>query len=234
MKKWMAYIVLMMTTVLPAMAQDDAEYRMEIGGGVGLAGYLGDFNENLTKDQQPMAAAVARYIFNPYEGLKLSAAYGKLKGTSADMKTYYPDYAEKPYEFDNGLIDLSLTYERNLIPYGTGQDYMGAKRLAPFVFGGLGLTYAKTNNSSDGKSSAFTANVPIGIGIKYKVADRLNIGVEWAMHFSLSDRLDGVKDPYYIVSGGAFKNTDCYSTVMVSLTFSFWERCRVCHNQDED
>lgn len=36
--------------IVPAKAQEDPEYRMEIGVGGGLMGYLGDFNGNLTKD----------------------------------------------------------------------------------------------------------------------------------------------------------------------------------------
>lgn len=224
--------ILLMTSLLPTWAQDDAEYRMEIGGGLGMMGYLGDFNENLTKDLQPMGTLQARYLLNAYSGWKLTAAYGKMKGSSRDVKTYYPDYADAPYEFSNGLVDVSLTFEQNLIPYGTGREYLGAKPLAPFVFGGLSATFV--NNGGKDKSSHFTASLPIGVGVKYKVGDRLNLAVECAMHFSLSDKLDGVKDPYYVQSSGTFKNTDCYSTLSLTLTYSFWERCRVCHNQDED
>ena len=79
----------------------------------------------------------------------------------------------------------------------------------------------------------FTANLPLGLGVKYKLAPRLNLGVEWAMHFSLSDKLDGTVDPSGIKSSGLFKNTDCYSALQVSLTYSFMAKCRTCHNQDE-
>jgi len=53
------------------------------------------------------------------------------------------------------------------------------------------------------------------------------------MHFTLSDDLDGAKDPYGISSKGAFKNTECYSTLMVTFSYSFLQKCKVCHNQDE-
>lgn len=218
--------------MMPAMAQDDPEYRMEIGVGGGLTGYLGDFNGNLTKDLQPMASVVGRYNFNPYMGLKLNVMYGKMKGSSSDVKTYYPAFAESPYEFSNSLVGFDLTYEYNFWPYGTGRDYRGAQRLTPFVFAGIGGDYV---NIKDGdKKSDFTANVPIGIGLKYKVGERMNIGLEWAIHFTLSDELDGQKDPYGIKSTGAFKNTDCYSTLQLTLTYSFSARCRTCHNEDED
>lgn len=220
--------LLMVASALSLRAQDEPEYRMEIGAGAGMMGYLGDFNGSLTKDLQPMGSVVARYNFNPYMGLKLSGSYGKLKGSSADVKTYYPDYQEQTYEFNNSLVDVSLTYELNFLPYGTGRDYLGAKRLTPFVFAGIGATYA-----SGGGDNAFTANVPLGLGVKYKAGKRLNVGLEWALHLSLSDKLDGVKDPYYVESSGAFKNTDCYTTLQLTVTYSFMAKCRTCHNEDE-
>lgn len=220
--------LLLVLSAYSLKAQDEPEYRMEIGAGAGMVGYLGDFNGSLTKDLQPMASVVARYNFNPYMGLKLNGAFGKLKGSSADVKTYYPDYQDQPYEFSNSLVDVSLTYELNFLPYGTGRDYFGAKRLTPFVFGGIGATYASGNGNN-----AFTANVPVGLGLKYKAGKRLNVGLEWAIHFSLSDKLDGAKDPYYVKSSGAFKNTDCYSALQLTVTYSFLAKCRTCHNEDE-
>lgn len=210
-----------------AAAQQDDEYRMEIGGGIGMSGYLGDFNGNLTKNLQPAATIVLRRLFNPYCGLKLNVSYGKLKGNSADVETYYPELDDSPVEFSNTMVDLNLTYEYNFLPYGTGRDYRGAKRLTPFIFLGIGGTYADTE-----EKSVVTANVPIGLGVKYKIGKRVNLGVEWAMHFSLSDKLDGVEDPYTVVSSGAFKNTDCYSTLLVTLTYSFLPKCVTCNKDD--
>lgn len=215
-----------------AAAQEDAEYRMEVGVGGGLMGYLGDFNGNLAKDMQPMGSVLGRYNFNPYMGLKVNVMYGKMKGSSEDVDTYYPDFAENIYEFNNTLVGFDLTCEYNFWPYGTGREYRWAKRITPFVFGGIGGTYVSIKDGD--KKSAFTASVPVGIGLKYKVNNRMNVGLEWAMHFSLSDELDGQKDPYGITSSGAFKNTDCYSTLQVTLTYSFSARCRTCHNEDED
>ena len=228
MNRILAAVITLLTLSLQTKAQSDPEYLMEIGAGTGMVTYEGDFNDGIFSEMQPMVSVMARRVLNPYMAFRLSASYGKIKGSSANVKTYYPDYQTEPYEFSNSLIDVSLTYEYNFWPYGTGRDYRGAKRLTPFVFGGLGFTSA----SGKGKSAA-TANVPLGLGIKYKVGPRVNLGLEWAVHFSLSDKLDGVADPYYVKSSGPFKNTDCYSALQLSLTYSFWKKCRVCHNQDE-
>ena len=221
-------LALLLATALPASAQSDYEYRMEIGAGVGLVAYEGDFNGNITHGMQPMASAVLRRTFNPYMALRFAAAYGKLKGSSKNVKTYMPQYVDTPYEFANSLVDVSATYEYNFWPYGTGHDYRGAQRLTPFIFAGLGATYA-----SGSGNNVFTANVPLGVGVKYKVATRLNLGIEWAMHFSMNDNLDGVKDPYGIQSTGMFKNTDCYSMLQLTLTYSLMPKCRTCHNDDD-
>ena len=225
--KYGLLLALMTLSTVRVSAQDDVEYRMEVGAAVGLMGYHGDFNGSLTKNLQPVGSLVARYIFNPYMGLKANVSYGKLKGSSADVKTWYPEY-RAPYSFSNKLVDLDVVYEYNFWPYGTGRDYRGAKRLTPYLLLGLGGTFVKTD-----QKNVFTANLPIGVGVKYKVGARVNVGLEWAMHFSLNDELDGVKDPYGIKSSGLFKNTDCYSTLQLSVTYSFMAKCRTCHNEDE-
>lgn len=228
MKKTLLILLLLAATTI-ARAQGDVEYLAEIGGGVGLVAYEGDCNGNILKGQQPMAQLVFRRLFNPRSGVKATASYGKLKGSSANVNTYYPAFSTTQYDFNTNLVDVSATYEYNLWPYGTGREYRGAKRLVPYLFGGLGLTYASTSNDK----KPVTVNMPLGIGMKYKIADRLNLGLEWAMHFSQSDELDGIKDPYEVKSSGIFKNTDCYSMLQLSLTYSFMTKCRTCHNADE-
>ena len=226
----MKTILMFVMLIAPAtlFAQSDPEYRMEIGGGLGVMNYIGDFNGSIIRDFQPSATIVARRIFNPYMGLKANLSYGKMKGDAADEDNYHPYLPEEGYSFDNTLVDLSITYEYNFWPYGTGKDYRGAKRLTPFIFGGIGATYC-TGEEKD----VFTANIPVGLGVKYKIGERTNLGVEWAMHFSLSDKLDGWKDPLTVKSTGPFKNTDCYSTLFVTFTYSFMAKCRTCHNDNE-
>lgn len=227
----MRKLLLMLMVLLPAArmsAQDDPQYRMEIGAGVATVSYEGDFNGNVLKNMQPMFSALWRYNFDPYKDLRLSATYGKLKGSSKDVDTYYPDYATEEYSFNRNLLDVSLVFEYNFWPYGTGRDYRGAKRLTPYIYGGIGATSA----SGGGSKSVFTANVPIGLGVKYKLNERMNLGLDWGIHFSLSDELDGVKDPYQVKSSGMFKNTDCYSMLQLTLTYSFKAKCRTCNKEE--
>lgn len=225
--KLLLLALLALCPMLGIRAQDDPQYRMEIGAGVGLVAYEGDFNGKLFSQMQPMGAFVGRYNFDPYKDLRLNIGVGKIKGSSDKLETYYPDMQEQAYSFSNTLVDVSLVFEYNFWPYGTGRDYRGAKRLTPFIFGGLGATFVKGADKN-----VFTGNLPLGLGAKYKINERLNVSLDWTMHFSLSDELDGVKDPYQVKSSGAFKNTDCYSMLQLSLTYSFSAKCRTCNKEE--
>ncbi len=212
--------------ISPAGAQDDPEYRMEVGAGLGLVSYEGDFNSSLTKGMQPMFALVAKYRYNPRMALGASIGYGKIKGSSTDVGTWYPGMPT-PYSFSNQLIDFTLRYEYNFWAYGTGREYYGARHVSPFIALGLGMTYAEATRG------VFAANLPLGLGVKMKLGDRLNLTAEWTMRFTGSDELDGRKDPYGIKSSGLFKNTDCYSVLQLALTYDIWTKCKTC-NSDRD
>lgn len=216
-------IAVLLVFVTSVHAQTDPEYKLELGGGIGMASYQGDFNSSLFKNPQPMFTVLAKYRFDPRRALALNVSYGQLKGSSKDAKTYYPLTTD--YDFKSNVADVGLLFEYNFWPFGTGFEYRGAKRLTPYVAIGLGMTIAK----ADGKS-ATGVNMPIGVGAKYKLGDRLNLAAEWAMHFTSSDELDGIKDPYGIASSGLFKNTDCYSHLRLTLSYDIWAKCRTCHN----
>lgn len=221
MKKVLLWILLL--AAVGAKAQTEPEYRLELGGGVGLLTYLGDFNTNLMKNMQPMFSLLAKYKFDPRQALALNVSYGTLKGSAKYEKSYYPNIQED-YSFKNNVLDVGLRYEYNFWPYGTGEEYRGAKRLTPYIYIGLGVTACKAGKTEMG------VNLPVGAGVKYKAADRVNVALEWTMHFTSNDRLDGIEDPYGIKRSGLFKNTDCYSHLRLSLTYDLWAKCKTCHN----
>ena len=219
-----ALLLILLLAAACVQAQTEPEYRLEVGGGLGAVTYLGDFNSGIFNEMQPMGSLLAKYRLDPRRAMAVNISYGQLKGSSKNAKTYYPE--RQDYQFKTSLVDVGLRYEYNFWPYGTGLEYRGAKRLTPYIYIGLGATVAKP----DSIKTVVGVNMPLGGGVKYKIADRLNLGVEWTMHFCSSDKLDGVEDPYGIKSSGVFKNTDCYSHLRVSLTYDLWAKCKTCHN----
>lgn|SRR5574344_466244 len=212
--------ILLFSLLGGTVCAQELEYKMEVGAGLGLITYYGDFNNKMTKNMQPLGNLIARWNLNPRMAIKANLSVGKIKGNSGDVTTYYPiEYTS----FKNTLYDICCQYEYNFWAYGT-KGYKGSHAITPYMTLGAGFTYAKGDND------AFTINLPIGIGVKYKCAPRINVGAEWAMHFSLSDKLDGVKDPYGIKSSGMFKNTDCYSVFQIFLTYDILPKYRKCNN----
>lgn len=163
---------------------------------------------------------------NPRSAVAFTISKGKIKGYSSKVNTWYPNLHDSYYEFDNNLWDIGFRYEYNFMPYGTGLEYRGAKRLVPFITGGIGVTTVSGTSPSE-----TTLNFPLGIGLKYKLAKRVNMIVDWTIHFSLSDNLDGVVDPYGIESSGLFKNADSYSMLSVTFTYDIWAKCRTCNKE---
>jgi hypothetical protein len=81
--------------------------------------------------------------------------------------------------------------------------------------------------SSAGKTN-FSFVLPMGIGVKYKLKERLNLGLEFTMRKEFSDKIDGLSDLNGVKHTFA-KNTDWYSFTVLSLTYEFSKRCTKCH-----
>ena len=202
-------------------AQTELEYAMELGtmGGVGF--YMGDANLNGFYKHVTMAGGLmGRYNINPRMALKFDIAYGSVKGNAAEGKNKFPDSPEQKWNFNNSLVDVGGQYELHFWGYGRGNSYKGHKRLTPYIQMGLGFTYC---------NDALTMNIPLGVGVKYKFKPRWNVGLDWSMRFSMSDKLDGINDPYRIQSG-FLKNKDSYSWTMLYISYDLCPKYRKCNN----
>lgn len=218
---------LWMAPVSELKAQDEAYYRLELGGGIGCGFGVNDLGSKLYGNTSIAGQLVARFPLSPRMAIKVSANYLKVRGNSSNVKDFYPvlSAGASPdrmiYEASGELIDIGGLYELHLLPYGWLKGYQGYKRIVPYLQIGFGLTY-----STAGK--AFTANLPVGFGVKWKIAERLNAGLSWTFHFTPSDKLDGVEAPHGIKSGG-FRNKDHYNLTVISLTYDLSPRCPSCN-----
>ena len=214
-------VAVLMMLIMAIATVSAQEYRFEVGGAAGMSGYLGDANNgNVLKKPGYAVGGVFRYIINSRMALKANLLTASISGNSANLQNVYPD--GQTYEFKSQLYDLGAQFEFNFMNYGIGSKYLKLKRISPYLTLGAGLTMA----SGDGEG--VTLNVPMGVGVKYKLSERLNLGLEFTMRMSMSDKLDGLKDLNGISSGFA-KNTDWYSFTMISITYEFSKRCRTCH-----
>lgn len=217
--------LLLITGTSRLHAQED--YRFDIGAGFGMTGYLGDANTaNLWSQPGWDAELLFRYIINPRLNLKTNLFVGSLGGDSSKMTNVFPD--AQTFKFSTTFYEASELVEFHFFNYGMGETYRRLKRWTPYIAGGIGLTAWTV----DGKTgAAFT--IPLGVGFKYKPALRWNIGIEFLMKKTFSDKLDGEKlaDPLGIKSS-FMKNTDWYSTLSITVSYEFSKRCAVCHYKE--
>ncbi len=132
--------------------------------------------------------------------------------------------------FKRNLLDLGAQFEMNFWGYGLEGGYKGHSAITPYATMGAGFTLAF------GGPADLSLNVPVGLGVKYKVRPRVNVGAEWTMRFTTSDKLDvnnkeaaQLNQPYGIQSVG-FKNKDCYSFLMFFLTYDLCPKYRKGNN----
>lgn len=211
-------------------AQEADYYRMEVGAGLGVQNYLGDYNRNLFRGFQPMGEVVAKYLPNERMAIAADLSIGALKGNAKNAGDPYISTHDFT-DFKTTIGDLSLMFEYNFWRHGMAGDYRHLKPLVPYVAAGIGASYINAKDNVTGqKTNDFSFNIPLGIGVKYKIAERVNSGLEWTIHFTSSDKLDGVADPLGIKSSGLFKNTDCFTQIKIYVTYSFMAKCRQCNN----
>lgn len=221
-----ALCLLLAASLLPGKVLAQEDYRFAIGGGVGMTGYLGDANTaNLYQNPKWDVELLLRYILNPRWNFKTNFYVGALGGDSSQMTNVFPG---ENYKFSTTFYELGEMAEFHFLEYGMGEFYRKLKRWTPYITAGLGATLWTVDGHTYG---GFT--IPLGFGFKFKPSRRLNLGLEFLMKKTFSDRLDGdhLKDPFMIKSSFA-KNTDWYSTLTLTLTYEFSKRCAVCHYKE--
>ena len=161
--------------------------------------------------------------------VKGDLAIGHIKGSTEGMANKYPNGAQ--VSFSRNVYELGAQFEYNFFAYGTGAGYKDSHRIAPYILAGVGMTYAPKP-----ANHVVAMNIPVGIGVKYKLVDRINVGAEYTMRFTSSDRLDvtnteglQLKDPYGIKSN-MLKNRDSYSWLMLYISYDMFPKYRRCNN----
>ena len=228
-RKYRLITFLLSIVVVTASAQD-TEYNMEVGILGGGCFYMGDANTSqIFLNTDKAIGILARYNLNPRMVLKSDLAYGRLLGSTERASTTFPD--RQTANFNRSIYEWSTQFEYNFFAYGSEAGYKDSHRLTPYIQAGIGLTF-----SPKPVDNVLAMNLPIGIGIKYKIAPRINIGAEWSFRFTTSDKLDvsnveGIilSDPYNITSKG-LKNKDSYSFAIAYISYDIFAKKCDCND----
>lgn len=229
---------MLILTALTDVQGEELEYKMELGGSLGGSFYLGDANSTPFKHLSGSGGIIARYILNPRMVIKGNLAMAHIRGNNEHV--FIPDNANTPsaaggqsasVHFERNIFDLGAQFEFNFWGYGLGNGYKNNSRITPYMLMGAGLTFAPKP-----ADIVVAFNIPLGIGVKYKLKNRINIGFEWSIRFTTSDALDTTNPqgtqlihPYGIQAKG-FKNKDCYSLSLFYITYDLFPKYRLCNN----
>lgn len=187
----------------------------EFGIGVGAAHYFGDLNTRARINRpKPAVTAFFRKQFGNYIALRVGATFAQL-GYS-DIYNKDNEYQRRRnLSFNTNIWELAVQGDFNFFKYVPG-DPMYA--FTPYVTIGVGAfnydpyTYLKgqkyflrplgtegqgsPNYPGKKQYSTMAMCLPIGVGIKYSLTDKINLGLEILYRFTTTDYIDDVSTVY--------------------------------------
>ncbi len=224
------YILLLISIIsFCSMWAQEKEYMYEIGGGLGSSWTYGDINRSSVIYSPSLASELLfRYNLNLRWSMAMDLSLNRLEGDSKDFDNIFPQGAQ--WSFNRRYYQFGIRPEFTFWNYGWGSDYREKHRIAPFLTAGMGFGWANGSSSGEDRSTTMLS-VPLGLGIKWKMAPRWDLQLTGLWSKIFGDAIDGINDPYKMGTK-APTNTDWVGSIMMSITFCFKERCLECHNQD--
>jgi hypothetical protein len=193
--------------------------QRELGFFGGASYYIGDINpRGHFLDSRPAGGVYFRYTTNYRYAFRFGLNFGQVMGN--DAKSGEPDQIERNLNFRSPIYEAYTTAEFNFVEYRIGHDRY---KFTMFVFGGLGAFYfnPETNiggtyetlreHRTEGQQKSypkFQVSIPFGVGIKWNVAEKVGLGLEWGPRRTFTDYIDDIKGSYPEITGD---NTNPYT-----------------------
>lgn len=187
----------------------------EIGFSAGAAHYFGDLNtRGRINRPKPVIGLFFRKQFGNYVGLRVAAHFTNL-GYSDIYNTHNEYQRRRNLSFNSNVFELALMGDFNFFKFVPGDPYhsftpyvtfgAGIFSYDPYAFLGgqkyflrqLGTEGQGTTAYPDRKPySSMALSIPLGVGAKYAINDRMNVGLEIAYRFTNTDYLDDVSKTF--------------------------------------
>lgn len=213
-KHWLVTVAVLSVFGLQAQQQSTV-HEGEFGISAGAAHYFGDLNTNVKLNRPKVAmGAFFRKQFGNYIALRVSGHYAQL-GYSDVYNTNNAFEKRRNLSFNTNIWELALQGDFNFLRFEPGTlDYsftpyvtfgVGAFSYDPYAYyqgqkvylrplGTEGQGYAAYPDRKPYSSMALC--VPFGVGVKYNVNEKVNIGFEVVYRFTTTDYIDDVSTTY--------------------------------------
>ncbi len=201
--------LLFLISVLPGTAQVS-----ELGFTGGVSYYIGDLNptRHYPRNLHPAGGVFYRYNINDRYAFRFQGLYTKLEAYDSNS----PDSLQRRrnLSFRTALFEASALLEINFLKYrGLGKD---SHSWTPYVFVGLAYFHMDPQGQlgetwydlqplgTEGQGSTAggepykldVISIPFGVGFKFALTDRVDLGVEWGLRRTYTDHLDDVSGVY--------------------------------------
>ena len=190
-------------------------YQGEFGISAGVSQYFGDLNPDYHfNTPKPVIGIFFRKQLTDYIAVRMAGHFAKL-GYSDIYNTQNAFYLRRNLSFNTNVWELGIQGDFNFLRFIPGD---GDHRSTPYLTFGIGLfsfdPYAYLNGQkyylrelgTEGQGSPaypdrkpysnIAAYIPLGLGYKYNLNPRMNIGIEVVYRFTTTDYLDDVSKTY--------------------------------------
>ncbi len=201
---------LLSTLTLFAQPQQYQEY----GFWLGSSNYFGDLNNEYGfQGLRPAGGAFYKYSVGPYIAFKGGLSLGNVAYKDSNSENPFPE--RRNLSFRSRIVEASAHVEFNFTKYIPGSKN---HFFTPYLSLGISVFNFKPQTQFEGtwynlrdlgtegqQNSDFTGMqpykltqpaIPIGVGLKYWVHDRWNVGMEANYRFTFTDYLDDVSGTY--------------------------------------
>lgn len=230
-------VVFSFFAVHDASAQRWKLRRYEVGLGVGAMQIFGDIGGTADKnnwfgikdikiDETNLTfSGVVRYKINPFFSAKTNFNYGRGQGTDEGSRN------DRGRSYKVNLFEFSATGEYFFLPedrkYRSSAMYSRRGMLnnyntfSSYLFVGIGVaaTYSRHGEAVILPSDEYRSGrnlapvIPLGIGVKYVIDDRMLINADFGYRYALSDYIDGYKQTWNS------KSNDIYYFLNISVNY---------------
>lgn len=189
--------------------------RSEIGVLIGGSTYLGDLNQFVPFRKTHLAGGLLfRYNVNPRMAVRVNFTYGKVSADDA-LSTEELN-KERNLNFYSNIFELGAGVEFNYFPFQLGHDKykgtayllaeIGVFRMNPKTMYN-GTEVALRPLGTEGQGTTLNAKkhygltqicIPLGVGAKLSLSDRVGLNVEIGIRKTFTDYLDDVGASSYV------------------------------------
>lgn len=193
--------------------KDKFKAAFEFGLMGGGSYYLGDLNSTHFVHSKPLGGLIVRYNLSNRHSFRFTGSYGNVIGADSKSKDDYQ--INRNLSFNSSIIEIAMGFEIDLINYRINDMKYP---ITPYFF--YEIAYFRMNpkgKSSNGDDialqelgtegqgtllsdkKAYSLNqfaIPLGIGLKFNLAKRIAVSLEYGIRKTFTDYLDDVSGKY--------------------------------------